>query len=86
MKAHELDTLKEKIRILHITNILFIIINIALIVHPIYYFLKYGFQLNSYFITITLLNILGMYASYYISDKLNYFNKKYNHFSNKLKS
>ena len=84
MDTKELLILKNKIKILNILNFLFWIINILLIVIPFYHYWNIGFKFDMYFWIITILNVLGFYLSYLITDKLVFFKLKHRHFTEKL--
>lgn len=85
MNKQELQRLAKKINALHIINVVFWIVNALLILIPIwhYYKIDFRFEFDSYFIIITILNILGFYISIKITDKLVFFKKKHTHFDEK---
>ncbi len=82
MNAKELNNLKNKIKILSVFNIVFLIINIFLIVIPFFHYWSHGFK--SYLLIITILNIIAFYISYLIANKLVFYKNKHRHFSHKL--
>jgi hypothetical protein len=84
MTAEELRYLKNQITLLEVFNWIFLILNILLVVFPIIHYWTKGFTLDWYFLIVTLLNAAAFYFSYEINNKLAYFKKKHNHFSNKL--
>ena len=85
MNEQELQRLQKKINVLHIINVVFWFINALLIIIPIwhYYNIAFRFEFDSYFLIITILNIVGFYLSMKITDKLVFFKKKHAHFSEK---
>jgi hypothetical protein len=86
MELNELKALEKKIKVLNILNILFLAINALLIIIPFYHYYAIGFKFDLYFLIITILNIIGFYLSYIITDKLVFFKNKHKHFTEKYKS
>jgi len=84
MNQEELAKLKRKIKALKVLDYIFWVVNILLIVIPFYHYYKKGFSFDLYFALVTVLNILGFYCSYIITDKTLYFKRKHQHFSEKL--
>lgn len=84
MNAEELGLLKNKINLLNALNYLFIAINIILVVIPFIHYWTVGFKLDTYFLIITLLNIIAFYISYVILSELVFLKNKHRHFTNKL--
>lgn len=84
MNIDELDLLKNKIKILNVLNYLFLAINILLIVLPFIHYWSVGFKFDTYFLIITILNIVAFYVSYVIANKLVFFKNKHRHFTEKL--
>lgn len=84
MNAEELDLLKNKIKLLNVLNYLFLVINIILIVIPFVHYWSVGFKFDTYFLIITILNIIAFYISYLIVNKLVFFKNKHKHFTYKL--
>ena len=83
MNEDELKVLEKKILILKWLNIFFTVVNLLLIVFPIFHYLEHEFNIDLYFLIVTLLNVIGFYASYKIIDKLNFLKRRYEHFSTK---
>ena len=85
MNEQELLRLQSKINFLFKLNVVFGIINALLIIIPIwhYYNIAFKFEFDSYFLIITISNIVGFYLSMKITDKLVFFKKKHVHFSEK---
>ncbi len=84
MNAEELGLLKNKINLLNALNYLFLAINIILVVMPFIHYWTVGFKFDTYFLIITLLNIIAFYFSYVIVSKLVFLKNKHRHFTNKL--
>ena len=84
MNIDELDAVKNKIKILNTLNYLFVAINILLIVIPFVHYWSVGFEFDTYFLIITILNIIAFYISYVIINKLVFLKNQHRHFSDKL--
>ncbi len=84
MNTNELIALQKKIKVLHFLNVLFLAINIILIVIPFIHYWSVGFKFDTYFIIVTILNIVAFYISYVIANKLTFFKIKHRHFTEKL--
>lgn len=84
MNIKELNNLKNKITKLNALNVIFLIINIFLIVLPFVHYYSSGFKFDTYFIIITLLNIVAFYISYFITNRLVFLKNKHRHFTDKL--
>jgi hypothetical protein len=84
MNIEELNNLKNKIKTLNALNIIFLIINFLLIVMPFIHYWSDGFKFDTYFLIITILNIIAFYISYVIANKLVFLKNKHRHFTDKL--
>ena len=84
MNIDELKVLDKKIKFLIFLNIIFSIINVLLVIFPLWHYYKLGFEFDLYFVVITIFNVIGFYISYVITDKLVYLKNKHRHFSEKL--
>jgi hypothetical protein len=84
MNIEELEILKNKIKILNALNYLFLLVNILLIIMPFIHYWSVGFEFDTYFLIITILNIIGFYISYVIANKLVFLKNKHRHFTDKL--
>lgn len=86
MNIGELKSLEKKIKALSFLNIIFLLINALLVIIPLHHYYEVGFEFDLYFIVITILNVVGFYLSYVITDKLIYLKNKHRHFAEKLKT
>ena len=84
MNIEELNKLKNKITVINVLNIIFLIINLLLIIIPFFHYWTIGFKFDLYFSIITILNIIGIYLSYIITNKLVFLKNKHRHFTEKL--
>lgn len=60
------------------------ILNIGLIILPVYHFIFNGNKLviDKYFTALLILNVLSFYLTFKIADKLHFLKYQYNHFKN----
>ncbi|MCG3770321.1 MAG: hypothetical protein JW384_01469 [Nitrosomonadaceae bacterium] len=86
MNSTELIALQKRIHALTICSYVVWVVNVLLIIIPVWHYYKIGFRvaIDMYLVWVTALNILGFYLAYLVSNKLVYFRKKHSHFSEKL--